>query len=304
MPYILKLNPYYRHGADTPWGGKMLGELFSRNIPDETTGESIEVSAIDSMPTEIANGELKGQKLSRAFEEWGSELTGEGFEAFPLIAKIIDAKRTLSVQVHPGNDYAQKNENKLGKSESWLVLWAKPGAEIICGLKRGDGDIARRLNRMKVDAGDVIYIPSGMVHALGDGIVVYELQQSSDVTYRLWDWGSSRPLHVKKAMDVIDFDITPTKAVGSVTEYPNAKVTTYIDNEFFELSRAKLNGELSLAPGRMRIITALGDCKIECESGEVVLSAGETAVIPAGLANARLNGCAEVIIGSTPKKAL
>ena len=213
------MTPAYRYGAATPWGGEGLRMLFAKEIPDSRTGEGLEVSAIPGLESR----DPQGNTLPSLIEKYGEKLTGPGFEKpFPLLLKLLDAKDTLSVQVHPNDEYAARVENKLGKTEAWHILFAAPGAELVYGVKAGTdkeslleaslagAQVEGLLRRVKVRAGETYYIPAGMVHAIGAGIVLYEIQQSSDVTYRFYDWerrdknGNKRELHIQKAVDVTD----------------------------------------------------------------------------------------------------
>lgn len=223
--YPLTFAPVFK---DYPWGGRNLGEKLGRQIPDGIVAESWEIAAHPHGSSTVKNGPLAGLTLPQVQEEWGLALLGENNRAalarnkFPLLIKLLDANRWLSLQVHPNDDYALAHENEWGKTEMWVVLHAKPDAEIIFGFKPGvtgeqfaqaiaDETVERWLHKLPVRAGDVVFVPSGMVHALGPGIIVAEIQQNSDVTYRIYDWGRPRPIHVEQALDVLDFgQITPT----------------------------------------------------------------------------------------------
>ena len=197
--YPLLMAPYFRHGSETPWGGSMLRDVFLKDAPDDQTGESLEVSALEGRESLVLNGPQAGRTLGSMIRLWGKDLTGEIEGAFPLLIKLLDARELLSVQVHPDDAYAAANEGgKLGKTEAWVVLNCEPGAKLAYGVTAGKEELAElaragrveeALNWLTVRPGDVLYIPAGTVHALGGGIQCYEVQQSSDVTYRLWDWG-------------------------------------------------------------------------------------------------------------------
>ena len=187
MLYPLKMTPCFRHGADTPWGGSALGELFGKAIPDALTGESLEVSALPGRESVVSNGPLAGRTLGSLVNEHGERLTGVPGD-FPLLLKLLDARDMLSVQVHPGDAYAALHENgKRGKTEAWLVLSCERGAKLVYGVnvkseeelraQVQSGRLEDALHWITVQPGDVLYIPHGCVHALGGGIVVYEIQQ-------------------------------------------------------------------------------------------------------------------------------
>ncbi len=215
----IPMHPAYRYGDMTPWGGDKLGSVFGKDIPDPRTGEALEISAIPGLESVSPTGE----NLAQLIQKHGAALTGlnEG-EPFPLLLMLLSAREPLSVQVHTDDTTAGLHEGKLGKSEAWVILHAEPGASILYGIRDGvtvddlrraldaEADIEPMIQRVPVHAGDVFYMPSGMVHAIGGGIVLYEIQQSSDVTYRLWDYnrtndkGEKRPLHIRQSLDVID----------------------------------------------------------------------------------------------------
>lgn len=184
MNKILKLKPYY---SEKIWGYEEWNLSTHRNGRSTVEG-----------------------KNKYLVEELGEEL--------PILIKIIQANEALSVQVHPGDEYSRKYENDNGKTECWYILDAKEDASLICGIKEGfnrdsfaqiieDGKIEESLKRIKVKKGDMIYIPAGTVHAIEGGIKILEIQQSSDVTYRMYDWGRDREMHIEKSLDVIDYDM-------------------------------------------------------------------------------------------------
>lgn len=223
--YPLTFDPVFK---DYPWGGRNLGEKLGRPIPDGIVAESWEIAAHPNGSSTVNNGPLAGLTLAQVQAQMGLALLGENNHdalargKFPLLIKLLDANRWLSVQVHPGDEYALAHENEWGKTEMWVVLHAEPGAEIIFGFNPGvtcelfaqaiaDQSVERWLQKLPVAAGDVVFVPSGMIHALGPGIIVAEVQQNSDVTYRIYDWGRPRPIHVQQALDVLDFtQIMPT----------------------------------------------------------------------------------------------
>lgn len=189
-------------------------------------GAGWEIAAHANGQSKIANGPLVGCTLADVRQQWGERLLGSSVdsETFPLLIKLLDSNSWLSVQVHPDDSYAQAQSGDLGKTELWIILHAEPDAEIIYGLKAGvdrerfadsaaTDAIDSMLHRVPIRAGDAFYLPAGTVHALGPGAIVAEIQQNSDTTYRLYDWGrtgadgQSRPLHVRQALDVIDWRI-------------------------------------------------------------------------------------------------
>lgn len=215
---------------DYIWGGRSLAEKLGRALPEgKDIAESWEIAAHANGDVEVANGSLKGAKLSELLHTFGPMLVGSrGAWAvergkFPLLIKLLDAHRKLSVQVHPDDDYARKHEgNELGKTEMWVVLHAEENAAIILGVEPGttprvfrealdEGRLKQHLHEIHLTTGDFVCVPSGSLHAILGGLLIAEIQQSSDVTYRVFDWkrlghdGKPRPLHVDRAMDVINF---------------------------------------------------------------------------------------------------
>jgi mannose-6-phosphate isomerase len=224
--YPLKFNPIHR---EMIWGGGSLRNLFNKPFPAESKiGESWEISAVKEKISVVSNGFLAGNNLQELIEVFMGDLVGdkiyESFgNEFPLLVKLIDAQDDLSIQVHPGDELAALRHNGHGKTEMWYVLEAEPGAKLISGFNRevnrklfmeklGNGKLLDILNVVKVKPGDVFFMPAGRVHAICKGIVLAEIQQTSDITYRLYDWdrvdasGNPRQLHLDLAMDAIDFN--------------------------------------------------------------------------------------------------
>ena len=228
--YPLSFRPVFK---DYIWGGRNLETKVGRALPAGTVAESWEIASHANGQTRVAAGPLAGFSLGDLQARLGERLLGRARSrsGFPLLLKLLDANRWLSVQVHPDDAYAGVNGGEPGKTELWIVLHAEPGAELIYGLKAGvdresmaravaaGKQIEDALHRVAARAGDVFYLPAGTVHALGPGMVVAEIQQNSDTTYRLYDWdrtdvdGQPRPLHVRQALDVIDWRIVEPAAV-------------------------------------------------------------------------------------------
>jgi len=205
------------------WGGRDL-ESFRKNLPDGDIGESWDIACHSNGTGIVANGEFKGKSFSELIEENGKALLGKGYngEMFPLLVKLINSKDKLSVQVHPNDEYAKKYENSFGKTEAWYVVDAKPGSFLIVGTKDCDKETFKKaieegrtedyLNKIEVKKGDSFLINSGLVHAICEGVIIAEIQQNSDITYRIYDYGRPREIHVKKSLEVIDFSL---KAINS-----------------------------------------------------------------------------------------
>lgn len=298
--YPLLMAPYFRSGSETPWGGNMLRDAFMKDAPEQT-GESLEISALPGRESVIRNGIHAGKSLSRLVELWGEALTGSSAGDFPLLLKLIDARDTLSVQVHPGDDYARTHENgKLGKTEAWVVLNCEAGAKLAYGVNTRGRDLSEivadgkdaieaALNWVDVRPGDVYYIPNGTMHAIGAGIQIYEIQQSSDLTYRFWDWGrvgkdgQPRPLHIAQALDVTDAGIHLDKIFGTTSLCRGGSRTYYISNAYFELCRLNVSGRMPISDGRMHFLTPLAPCRLRWAEDELDLSPFDSVLAPAGL---------------------
>lgn len=219
MIYPLTFDPVFK---DYPWGGRNLETKLGRTIPAGIVAESWEIAAHPHGSSVVNVGPLKGKTLPEVQALLGEALLGDRNEdalaagKFPLLIKILDANRWLSIQVHPDDVYGLAHEGEPGKTEMWVVLHAEPGAELIYGFAPGmtreryaavigtDASV-EGLHRVPVKPDDVIFVPAGTIHALGPGIMVAEIQQNSDTTYRIWDWGRPRPLHLEKSLDVLNF---------------------------------------------------------------------------------------------------
>lgn len=309
--YPLKMKPYFRHGSETPWGGGKLRELFNKYIPDDMTGESLEISALPGRESVIVNGELSGKTLTEAADVMGAELLGE-FKEFPLLLKLLDAKERLSVQVHPDDEYAARVEGKRGKTEAWYILNADPGAKLVFGVKAksseelrqivASGHIEDALNWIDVRPGDCLYIQSGTVHAIGGGIVLYEIQQSSDVTYRMWDWGRPREIHTQKALDVTRCDIVTRPVEPQTTEVMGGERISLIDGDFFKLTRLNVMGRMPVETDSFALITALGEGAIEYDGGSVLVHNGESVLIPAAMHDFMISGHLTVLMSEPGRR--
>lgn len=288
------MTPAYRYGQMTPWGGNYLHSLYQKDIPDDRTGESLEVSVIPHLESKNQEGET----LPQLIEKYGERLMGTQIPSpFPLLLKLLDVRGTLSVQVHPGDAYAQRVENKLGKTEAWHILHADPGAKLVYGVEAGvtrealltasrsGAKVEKLLRWIEVKAGETYYIPAGMVHAVGSGIVLYEIQQSSDVTYRFYDWertdekGNKRELHIDKAVDVTDVNVQ-LQAVGE-TELEKGRYLLLQEKYFTTHRFEDFDGVLAADSRRFSLLTAVKDCRLCWPEGELLLPAGHTALLPA-----------------------
>ena len=294
---------------ETIWGGRRLAEVAGKRLPDGArVGESWE-TAVESI---VRNGPYRGNTLGELTRLFGAALVGsraiELFgHRFPLLTKFMDAQDQLSVQVHPNDDYAAAHENgKLGKTETWYVLSAMPGAQLVYGLAhdcqpeevRAAIEASRLeglLNTFEAREGDVIYVPAGTIHAIGAGIVLYELQEYSDVTYRLYDYGRlqsngmPRELHIDKGLDVMRYTKLPEERATPVEvafsgDAGSRRVLS--GSRYFVLEELDFDGQASGATDgtSCHILSILsGDCTIESDADAVHLTLGDTVVVPAAV---------------------
>lgn len=286
---------------ETIWGGENLRALAGKDIPHgQRIGESWE-TALEAIAT---NPPYAGQTLGALTKRYGADLIGSCAEAvfggrFPLLTKFIDAQAQLSVQVHPNDEYAAAHENgKLGKTEVWYILHAEPGAQVVYGLRHAAtreevrqaiaaNTLEDMLYTVAVRPGDVVFVPAGTVHAIGAGVALYELQEYSDITYRLYDYGRlqadgrPRELHIEQGLTVMRY---APQTLERVTPLTLGARRLLVGCRYFMLEELRLTGDLAgvARPGSCQIVTVLeGRCGIHAGGGSVELARGETAVLPA-----------------------
>lgn len=257
---ILKFKPIYKERI---WGGQNLKYKLNKvDLPDGNIGESWEISAHKEGESVVSDGQYEGKSLSQIYKELGIEYFGkacETFREFPLLIKFLDASEDLSVQVHPNDEYATKYENSMGKEEIWYVLDAEPEAKIVYGISEGlsrsdlveainSGTVSSSLNFVYVKKGDVFFIPAGAVHAIGRGIQIAEIQQSSDITYRVYDYdrednnGNKRELHIDKSLDVIDFEFNGNCSIETEEKvYEGYSVIKHAKCPYFSMDMIDFN---------------------------------------------------------------
>lgn len=315
MFYPLKFKPVYK---DYIWGGRNL-ETFGKELPEGIVAESWEISCHPNGISVIANGEFAGTPLTDYIAKFGRQAVGTALPEkdlikFPLLVKLIDANQKLSVQVHPDDAYAQIHEHgELGKNEMWHILAAQPGAKLVYDVVPGvtresfaaavrEQRIENCLKSIEVAAGDTVNIPAGLVHAIGEGIVLAEIQQNSDTTYRVYDYervdknGNKRPLHIEKALEVIDFNAAgrSDKIAGlTIALGPDAVKRHLVANRYFSVELYTIHGEVAEnAAGSkffLYIITE-GAGEIRCGNRITPLQRGESVLIPASLGEYTLQG--------------
>jgi mannose-6-phosphate isomerase len=293
--YPLKFKPIYKQRI---WGGQRLQEVFGKELPaGEKIGESWELADLPEDKSIIAGGELAGQTLRSAIEEYPKEITGdENFPLpFPLLIKILDAEDVLSVQVHPDPETCRRMGKGDPKTECWYIIAAEPGAVIYKGLKKGvtkelfadaieKGTTAETLVKVPVEAGECHFLPAGTAHAVGPGLLIAEIQTPSDTTYRVFDWnrlddaGRARELHIEQALESIHFN-------QSSDDLFVTTIGLLADCEYFTINKGHQgkNCELLLAPGKMKTLIMLSGFGtiLGTEGGVVEFSAGDCLLVPA-----------------------
>ena len=311
------------------WGGSKLLEFKGLPVHDKPVGETWELSAMPGRESVVAEGVETGMTLSQLVRHHGAELVGEDVyrrygDSFPLLIKFIDARRDLSIQVHPDEKMARQHHGCSGKNEMWYILQADEHSLIRTGFNRNltveefdaslaNGSILDVVNATYSRPGDVYYIPAGQIHCIGAGNMLVEIQQSSDITYRVWDYnrfdtdGKLRPLHVAEAREALDF----TSGGGKVVDKPNVApgMTLLVDSPEFVVRHLEFNGGYCLENPGCRTFVAM-----VCIQGETTLQAagilpvtmrqGETVLIPAVLDKVEMNGSARLLLATVPSKTI
>lgn len=284
------------------WGGRRLAERLGKPCGEETCAESWEICDHEADQSVVCGGPFAGSTLRELVQRFGAELLGrhQPLPQFPLLLKFLDAQDVLSVQVHPDDARAAELEPpSAGKNEAWVVLDAAPDSVIYAGLKRGveralferelqRGTCALCLHSFHPEVGDCLFVPAGAVHALGRGLLVAELQQTSDVTYRLFDWnrsgadGRPRPLHIPQALECIDWSLgplAPTRAGAAATNQPQRLVAS----SHFHWDRWQVDAAVPLGGDERAHVVAVirGECRVAGDVGDKPLATGDTILLPA-----------------------
>lgn len=304
--YPLKFKSIY---VKKVWAGNKLKSIKKDITDDMKIGESWEVSCREKEVNEIINGKYKSKTLREVIDIEKEKLIGTKInsERFPLLLKYLDASSELSIQVHPDDEYSNEFENDLGKTEAWVVLKADKDAYMILGtngcskeqLEKAivNNEISKYTNKVEVNEGDVFFIKSGLIHSM-KGVLVLEIQQNSDVTYRIYDGDNGRELHIKKALDVIDLDLKAEKSYGLSIEDKNYKEIYYCFDKNFALEKYiiknKIKEESDLE--RFYLLTCIkGKGIIEFGGGNEEIVEGETIMIPANLGKFEISGKLEIL---------
>ncbi|NLY46410.1 MAG: mannose-6-phosphate isomerase, class I [Tissierella sp.] len=299
--YPLKFKSLY---YEKVWGADEF-KIPRENVPKGNIGESWDIACHPNGMSIVKNGAYKGMSLEELIRAKGEDLIGNKInkDKFPLLVKILNTSARLSVQVHPGDEYALINEGEMGKTEAWYILDAEEDANIIVGTNNctkdefiqsiAEGTIENRMNSIKVKKGDVYFIKSGLVHAIGAGIMLIEVQQNSDTTYRVYDYGRDRELHIEKALEVIDFELVGKGRNGIFVAGDNYDKTYYCLNEHFSLELYDIKRSLSETSDTERffIFTCVENSGIiKHKNGQEEINIGDSILIPAKLGDYEIIG--------------
>jgi mannose-6-phosphate isomerase len=312
--YPLQFQPILK---DRIWGGEKLKTVLNKPITSKITGESWEISTVDGDVSVIENGIFKGQSLNDIISEFPIEILGTAVyhqfgKQFPLLFKYLDAREDLSIQVHPNDELAKKRHHSFGKTEMWFIMQADVNARIIVGFKEkstpesylqnlANKTLTSILNEITVKSGDVFFLETGTVHAIGAGMVVAEIQQTSDITYRLYDFdrkdadGNTRELHVDLALDAINYNSFETKK-----EYTKATNTSnsVVDCPYFTTNFIPLDGNLAIKNDGKSFKVYMcveGNFKITMDDFTKTYQKGDTVLIPAAVNQFVLGGKASIL---------
>ncbi len=321
IPQPLRFIPYLK---SVIWGGDRICDYKGIAQPEPKIGESWEISAVPGHESVVAEGPYEGETITALISRFGASLMGESVMLatggkFPLLIKIIDANDNLSVQVHPDDELAKARHNSLGKTEMWYVIRTAPGARIYAGLNTAmtpddyvrrvqTGTFAETIASYESAPGDVFFIPAGRVHAIGAGNLLAEIQQSSDITYRIYDYdrrdaqGNTRQLHTAEARDAIDYTVLPDYRNPRVPEAPG--VTPIVECKYFDTSRVMVDGDLQLplsADSFSILMCIEGEATLCFPDGKTAVKAGGTLLLPAAMQNATLQGKGTFLLTSSPQ---
>lgn len=312
--YPLQFEPILKERI---WGGEKLKTLLNKPITSKITGESWELSTVEGDVSTVANGDLKGKSLMELINEMPNEILGtrvhERFgKQFPLLFKYLDAREDLSIQVHPNDKLAKERHNSFGKTEMWYVMQADTDSRIIVGFKENSGKeeylkhlhdntLVSILDDVKAKAGDVFFLETGTVHAIGAGLVVAEIQQTSDITYRLYDFdrvdaqGNKRELHVDLALDAINYNKVETQK--KYDSKPNTS-NVVVDCPYFTTNFIPLEDKVEISKSGETFTVYMcieGSFEIEYEGFKHTYIKGDTVLVPAAINAFNLTGKASIL---------
>lgn len=298
---------------DKIWGGTKLREAFGYDIPTETTGEYWAISAHPNGVSVIKNGIYEGEGLDQLYREHKELFGHPKSEVFPLLIKILDANDWLSVQVHPDDAFALAHEGELGKTECWYIIAADEGAEIIYGHNAKSKEELRQwieegrwddlLTKIPVKAGDFFYVPSGTMHAIGKGILILETQQSSDTTYRVYDFnrrdaqGNLRKLHIDKSIDVLTIG-KPANSTPATMAVDHLESTLLVSNKFFSVYRWEVTGLVDFTQTVSYLLLSVlsGQGQLTVDGRVYDLKKGDHFILPNDVKEWSFDGQLEMIV--------
>lgn len=291
------------------WGGNKLDTVFGLELPSDNIGEAWLASAHpNGVSKVISPAKYEGLGLDELYEK-EPELFGEDHpEPFPLLTKIIDAKDDLSVQVHPNDEYSKIHEGELGKYESWYIIDAEEGASIVYGHTAASreefadrvekGEWNELLTKVEVKPGDFFDVPPGTIHAIGAGVLLLEVQQNSDVTYRVYDYdrpdadGNLRELHIEKSLDTTNYPHVGSKTEPETVEYAGGSVTRFVTNEYYSVGKWAVDGELTLETAADYTVATVvkGEGELEVDGDNYSLKPADTFILPNAVSEVTLKG--------------
>lgn len=316
MLYPIKFHPILKEKI---WGGDKLKTILNKSSETKNVGESWEISTVGDDISIVCNGELTGKTLKDLIIEYKDELLGkkvykEFGDQFPLLIKFIDAKEDLSVQLHPDDELAKKRHNSFGKTEMWYVVQADPEANLIVGFNKDTtkqeyedflekGEITKLLNFEKISKGDSYFIKAGRIHAIGAGSLIAEIQQTSDITYRVYDWdrkdseGNERELHTDLALDALDYNADKTFKLKYSKD--KNKVNNLISGTYFTTSVIEIENSFERKYKDLDSFKILmcveGSGTINIQKYSLPISFGETILIPAAIENVLIESTSQGI---------
>ncbi|MEN8835131.1 MAG: type I phosphomannose isomerase catalytic subunit [Polaribacter sp.] len=305
--YPLKFTPLYKYRI---WGGEKLNTVLNKNYKENNIGESWEISDVSGDETLVAEGALMGKSLRDLTIQFQGEFVGNNVyekfgQEFPLLIKFIDAKTPLSIQVHPSNKIAKERHNSFGKNEMWYVMQADEDAELIVGFDKEiskdeyqehlkNNTILEVMHHENVNKGDTFYIPTGRVHAIGAGVLLAEIQQTSDITYRIYDYdrvdtktGQKRDLHNEQALDVIDYLVYEMyKTSYDLDKNISNKLvhSPYFTTNILDINTT-VNKDYSSIDSFIIFMCVEGNATIHYNNKAYTINCGETILLPAAIQN-------------------
>lgn len=288
------------------WGGRRLEALLGKRLPPGPIGESWELSTHPRGPSRVREGRFAGRSLEELIASYPEEILGPyiyglGFHSLPLLVKFIDASQRLSVQVHPDDAYSLRHDGEAGKTEMWYVLDAPPGARLVFGLRAGvdrdgfaaavaEGRVEETLRFLPIAGGDTLFVPPGTVHAILEGVLLLEVQESSDATYRLYDWGRlgfdgrPRKLHLRKALEVITFAFQGRVVRPQPEATPYGSLALLASCPYFQVERIACRAQLNVGCAGDRfcaLILTQGSGRLSFAGGSLAAGCGDTLLLPA-----------------------